>query len=308
MKITARCTIVLCAAILLFAFFYPVTDSAFAEDIFFKVTWEATGNYKETWNYPGDPNNGSSYYELNAYLSWKVIWPEVNLMPEKRIDYDTDEFIELNGTYEQNGHWVDTDGGVHPIACQGTLGTSGTEIQSLYVEPNVLIIKNRIQIDAPPTAWIFGTCTVCELLSLCHEEGDWIHFEGYDYTDNDTGVILSQPDIRANNEIYEEVSGNYAVDAGLEPYMTASFNWSGSITFEKLPDICSLEQIYGEHSEETELLRHFRDNVLSKSPEGQELIKVYYEWSPAIVKVMAADGAFKEDIKNMIDGVLPLIR
>ena len=70
---------------------------------------------------------------------------------------------------------------------------------------------------------------------------------------------------------------------------------------------CSLETIYGDYSEETELLRSFRDNVLSKTPEGQEIIRLYYEWSPAIVKAMEEDKEFKKDFKEMIDGVLLLI-
>ena len=71
--------------------------------------------------------------------------------------------------------------------------------------------------------------------------------------------------------------------------------------------ICTSEQIYGENSEQTELLRHIRDSVLSQTPEGQELIRLYYQWSPAIVKAMEEDKEFKEAVKEMIDGVLPLI-
>jgi hypothetical protein len=54
-------------------------------------------------------------------------------------------------------------------------------------------------------------------------------------------------------------------------------------------------------------LRKFRNEVLSKSPEGREIIKLYYKWSPAIVKAMEANEAFKEDVKEMVDGVLKLI-
>jgi len=54
-------------------------------------------------------------------------------------------------------------------------------------------------------------------------------------------------------------------------------------------------------------MRNFRDNILSKTPEGRELIKLYYQWSPAIVKAMEEDEEFKGDVKEMIDGVLPLI-
>jgi hypothetical protein len=72
--------------------------------------------------------------------------------------------------------------------------------------------------------------------------------------------------------------------------------------------ICPILCNYGELSEEAELLRHFRNTVLSKSPEGQELIRLYYEWSPVIVKAMEADEGFRERMKEMIDGILELFR
>jgi hypothetical protein len=61
------------------------------------------------------------------------------------------------------------------------------------------------------------------------------------------------------------------------------------------------------YTEETELLRYLRDNVLSNSPEGQEIIKLYYEWSPAISEMMEADESFKADVKELIDGVLEMM-
>ena len=70
---------------------------------------------------------------------------------------------------------------------------------------------------------------------------------------------------------------------------------------------CRSEQLYGEHSEETEALRYIRDNVLSQSPEGQEIIRLYYEWNPAIVQAMEDDEEFKQDVKEMVDGVLEMI-
>ena len=55
-------------------------------------------------------------------------------------------------------------------------------------------------------------------------------------------------------------------------------------------------------------MRHYRDNVLSKTPEGQEIIGLYYEWSPVILKAMERDKTFKEELKALIDGFMPLIR
>ncbi len=70
---------------------------------------------------------------------------------------------------------------------------------------------------------------------------------------------------------------------------------------------CSMEKIYGENSKEVKMLRLFRDRVLSQTPEGQEIIRLYYQLSTAIVRAMEEDEAFKEDVKEMIDGVLGLI-
>jgi len=70
---------------------------------------------------------------------------------------------------------------------------------------------------------------------------------------------------------------------------------------------CVSEAIYGEYAEETELLRCFRDNVLSKTPEGKGLIKIYYHWSPVMVCILA-DEEIKSGVKTMLDAMLPFIR
>ena len=43
---------------------------------------------------------------------------------------------------------------------------------------------------------------------------------------------------------------------------------------------------------------------LRKSPEGQELIRLYYEWCAAIVNAMKEDEAFRKGVKAMVDGFL----
>ena len=67
---------------------------------------------------------------------------------------------------------------------------------------------------------------------------------------------------------------------------------------------CSAEEIYGEDPEEIELLRYIRDNVLSQTSQGQEVIRLYYEQSPMIVGMMKKDEGFKREIEEMIDWVL----
>ncbi len=50
-----------------------------------------------------------------------------------------------------------------------------------------------------------------------------------------------------------------------------------------------------------------RDNILSQNPEGQEIIRLYYELSPVRVKAIEEDEELKKQVKEMIDVVLELI-
>ncbi len=72
--------------------------------------------------------------------------------------------------------------------------------------------------------------------------------------------------------------------------------------------LCPTEIIFGEGSEEVELLRALRDEVLSKSMEGREIIKQYYNFSPLLVEAMKGDEEFKNEVEDMIDEVLMIIR
>ena len=72
--------------------------------------------------------------------------------------------------------------------------------------------------------------------------------------------------------------------------------------------IVEMKHNYGEHSEETELLRYLRDNILNQTPEGQELIRLYYEWSPVIVEMIEEDEEFRTQVKEMIDGIAKMIQ
>ena len=92
------------------------------------------------------------------------------------------------------------------------------------------------------------------------------------------------------------------LDVTSEP---GEFCFSASTTTTSTP--CPSKEIYGENSQEIQLLRSIRDNVLNQTPDGREIITLYYQWSPAIVKAMQQDKAFEADVRKMIDGLLMLI-
>ena len=47
--------------------------------------------------------------------------------------------------------------------------------------------------------------------------------------------------------------------------------------------------------------------VLHQTQEGKELIRLYYRWSPAIVKAMEEDEEFKDQIKEMVEEILSMV-
>ena len=140
------------------------------------------------------------------------------------------------------------------------------------------------------------------------------------YADSVVHCPFNCTDIRNTDIKY--VTGNITIEA----YLNGSFNLRDGFYLYGLmqsttttsysrhptttiysPNPCMMSSIYGEDSEETVLLRYYRDNVLSQTQEGQALIKLYYLWSPVILKAMEGDDEFKEEVKQMIDGVLPMI-
>ena len=78
------------------------------------------------------------------------------------------------------------------------------------------------------------------------------------------------------------------------------------ITTTKPATTCPSKEIYGEGSLEVTLLRAVRDTVLSQTPEGREIIKLYYQWSPVITMALRNDKAFKAEMKELLDGILSL--
>lgn len=58
--------------------------------------------------------------------------------------------------------------------------------------------------------------------------------------------------------------------------------------------------------EEKELLRNFRDKLLHKTLEGQEIIRLYYEGSSVVVRAMGEEEEFKEEVMALISKGLSL--
>lgn len=89
-------------------------------------------------------------------------------------------------------------------------------------------------------------------------------------------------------------------------FLTYTNEWSGQGC--KVQEKCPISLIYGTDNPRLDVLRIFRDEVLSQTSEGQEMIELYYTWSPYFVEAMEQDEKFKAEMKEMIELVIPIMR
>jgi len=47
--------------------------------------------------------------------------------------------------------------------------------------------------------------------------------------------------------------------------------------------------------------------VLRRTPEGRELIRLYYQWGPAVAQAIMADDQLREEAKELADAILMMI-
>jgi len=142
--------------------------------------------------------------------------------------------------------------------------------------------------------------------------GTILHYDGSNWSHMASGTQDNLWNVwgDGNGEVFV-VGGNIGVGPIALRYpadAATTTTVSGTITTTTTDvEVCPVGELYGENSAQAELLRYVRDNVLSKTPEGQEIIRLYYQLSPAIVSAMEEDEALKEEVKGMIDGILVLI-
>ena len=149
-----------------------------------------------------------------------------------------------------------------------------------------------------------------------YEENLYSEGEPYIFTESSRGSVCKGEGFDIAGTERENMTGGWSVKIYIDGIYRLSYSFyleglgGPSTTTTTSPPSsgpCALSLIYGEHSAEAELLRSIRDNVLSQTPEGRELIKLYYQWSPAIVRTIEIDEGFKLEIKDMIEELFPMV-
>ncbi len=80
---------------------------------------------------------------------------------------------------------------------------------------------------------------------------------------------------------------------------TTSVITSSTTTSRRPP--CPVENIYGEGSEEVVILKYVRDNILQGTPEGREIVQLYYAWSPFIARMIENDPSLQDELKEILN-------
>ena len=131
---------------------------------------------------------------------------------------------------------------------------------------------------------------LCEGSCACKYPSDPLNYVFFDVT--------TTSDVCDEYDVCKDVCGRRGFTIDVVENLDCTFLLGGE---------CTVELVYGENSEETNLLRTFRDNILSQTHEGRELIKLYYQWSPVIVRAMDEDEGFKEEVRELINNVIILL-
>lgn len=146
-----------------------------------------------------------------------------------------------------------------------------------------------------------GTITQSSRIRALSEE-EWVN----PYAPKEPGWVSAGPDDWdgdgfSNKDEYVKWKNNKR-DNDDWPFDPAFINSSKAGT-------CPAKAALGESSREGDIirLRKFRDQVLSKTTTGQEIIRLYYAWGPAIVQAMDEDAAFKQRVKELIEEALDFI-
>jgi hypothetical protein len=71
------------------------------------------------------------------------------------------------------------------------------------------------------------------------------------------------------------------------------------------PGPCPAEALLGKDDPRLDTLREFRDQVLASNPDGQKLIRMYYDSSAAVVQLLEKNPGLNQVARHYLEAILP---
>jgi hypothetical protein len=201
--------------------------------------------------------------------------------------------------------------------CQGLAGPWDPDTTNQLVDPygpgSYVLILAQLACVAPDAG---GDIIIARVTFQCLADGNSeITFQGIDNFDTTVGcnsAVVYDSQMGSHSIVISQEGTGTSTTTTSSPSTTTSSIFSSTTSSPSTTTTsikrCLSESIYGGNGEETRLLRHFRDTVLSKTAEGRELINLYYLWSPVVVSAIEGNEEFKTWVKQMIDDMLPMIQ
>ncbi len=145
----------------------------------------------------------------------------------------------------------------------------------------------------------------------CVDPEDFAPYLEIDYTEiisssttTSEPLVTSTSSMQVSSTSSSFVSTSSTTTSIVEDTTTTSS--SSTTTTGKLP-LCPIETIYGEDSDEVVVLRYYRDHVLQATPEGREIIQLYYAWSPSVARMIENDLELQGDLQKTVDEFLHMV-
>jgi len=268
-----------------------------------------------------------------------TVAPSYSNLPE---EFATSYYVVLRGTLERFGLYPDginMETGVSQMVTKrdgGTLEVTSPEsaIQGARIaipadpypaQPEEFTPQSAIPINDPRDTndclWEDTVITIGQQLNQPEMEGidpagPAVHFGPYrTFFNRDVSISIPYDGAASAGKevkpyIYNDLTSSWdaleaeSVENGLVTFRTqvlGLFRAGGTSR-------CLMVNLYGEDAQVILRMRNFRDHILNTSPAGRELIRLYYELSPVIVKAMASDKGFKAAVRLMADGVASLMQ
>jgi hypothetical protein len=282
---------------------------------------------REYWRLP-DEGNTFNIYEPSIYDNWDY----TDLVPDILTNYPTINYSMYcwcsqmtEYTSEQVQDYLDrmaaletTYPNVTFIYMTGNaqntdIGGYNRYIHNEQIRDWVRNVENRVLFDfADLDSWWYNSTTGVWEQATYEYNGGIIPMEHPQFNGDEAGHTTFKSCEQKGKAVWwmmARLAGWNSVTTtttSTAPITTTTIDLNTTTTIKA--DNCLAEEIYGKYSEEAELLRYLRDNLLNKTPVGKEIIKLYYQWSPLIVKAIDEDEEFKKEVESIIDEILLLIK
>ncbi|MFC1591949.1 CFI-box-CTERM domain-containing protein [Thermodesulfobacteriota bacterium] len=126
--------------------------------------------------------------------------------------------------------------------------------------------------------------------------------EGKNYADLRCGTSDGQARENITSRFEELCPGAFGL-----PIVTVTYIETDIMCAFGVQDDCFVIDLSVPDDPRLEILRQFRDEVLSKSAAGRQLIDLYYDYSGAIIEVFNEYPSLKMHVRDLLDKAVPVV-